>query len=592
MHRYVSPFIATHLNIMKNLNSWRASFAFSILLTLIACTPPVEKSTQETPPPPAVDAAQVNKPQIAYAMPERNAAEAVEKVLLGGGNAIDAAVTAAFVLAVTHSVAGNLGGGGFLLTRMDGDMHFLDYREKAPVAASRDMYLDEDGEVIKHNSLVGIRASGVPGTVYGFWQAHQKFGTKPWAELIAPAIELASEGFEVHPKRAQGIPEMAEWFGDQINFMQYFGAVQKGGIFKQPELADTLTRIAEQGPDDFYHGETARLLVSQMERDSGLITAQDLADYQSVWRAPLVGHWRDYTVVSAPPPSSGGFAVVHLLKMKEFLQDKFAGLKHNSAQYVHLVAEMEKRVFADRAVYFGDPDFIDIPLDELMDEDYIKRRAAQVQVNTISTTEKSNPGLESPNTTHFSIIDRWGNAVSNTYSLNYIYGSGVVVEGAGFLLNNTMDDFSSKAGVTNIYGVVGDKANEIQPSRRPLSSMSPTILLKDDRVDMVVGTPGGSTIFTSVFQAIVNVVDFDMTPAKAVSASLFHHQLVEPDLITESIVAPLSEKTKSELRERGYRVQPHSFDFGDLQLIARYHGQLSAASNPHRIGVAKVLEVE
>ena len=578
---------------MKNINAKLVCLAFSILISLTACNPLSKQQAQDTSATKVVkNETAVSKPTIAYAIPERNAAEAVEKVLLDGGNAIDAAVTAAFVLAVTHSVAGNLGGGGFLLTRMDGNLHFLDYREKAPAGASRDMYLDEDGEVIKNNSLVGIRASGVPGTVSGFWQAHQKFGTKPWAELIAPAIELASNGFEIHPKRAAEIPEMAEWFGDNVNFMQYFGAVQKGGIFKQTQLADTLKRIAEQGSDDFYHGETAKLLVSQMQRDGGLITAQDLVDYQSVWRAPLVGHWRDYTVVSAPPPSSGGFAVVHLLKMKEFLQDKFAGHAHNSAQYIHLVAEMEKRVFADRAMYFGDPDFIHIPLDDLMDEDYIKRRAAEVQVDTISVIEQSQPGLDSPDTTHFSIIDRWGNAVSNTYSLNYTYGSGVVVEGAGFLLNNTMDDFSSKAGVTNIYGVVGDKANEIQPIRRPLSSMSPTILLKDGEVDMVLGTPGGSTIFTSVFQAVVNVVAFDMTPQEAVNASRFHHQLVEPDLITESVTVPLPERSKTELREREYRVKPHPFEFGDLQFIAHYHGALRAASDPRGIGVSKVVKVE
>jgi gamma-glutamyltranspeptidase/glutathione hydrolase len=577
---------------MKNLNHRLYVFALFFVFTITACSPPANEQAQNAVPQPTPKEASVKRSKIAYAMPERHAGQAVEKVLLDGGNAIDAAVTAAFTLAVTHSVAGNLGGGGFLLTRMDGNTHFLDYREKAPVAAFRDMYLDDKGEVIKADSLIGIRAAGVPGTVYGFWQAHQKFGTKPWSELIAPAIALARDGFEVHPKRAAGIPEMAEWFGDEINFMQYFGIVESGGIFKQPELADTLTRIAEQGPNDFYHGESARLLVSQMERDGGLITAQDLADYQSVWRAPLVAPWRDYTVVSAPPPSSGGFAVVHLLKMKEFLQDKFSGHEHNSPQYIHLVAEMEKRVFADRAVYFGDPDFIDIPMDNLMDEEYIRRRAAEVQQEKISTSEQAIPGLDSPDTTHFSIIDRWGNAVSNTYSINYIYGSGVVVEGAGFLLNNTMDDFSSKAGVTNIYGVVGDKANEVQPNRRPLSSMSPTILLKDEKVDMVLGSPGGSTIFTSVFQAVVNVVAFDMTPLEAVSASRFHHQLVEPDLITESVTVPLPEETKAELRKRGYRVEPHPFEFGDLQFIARYQGELRAASDPRGIGVAKVMDVE
>ncbi|MEM7358775.1 MAG: gamma-glutamyltransferase [Pseudomonadota bacterium] len=542
-----------------------------------------EKTEPETTTPSASS-------NYALAMPDPYAAEAVEQVLQNGGNAVDAAITAAFVLAVTFPEAGNIGGGGFMLARMNRELHFLDYREKAPLAASRDMYLDDEGEVIDKASLIGIRAAGVPGTVAGMWEAHQKFGTQPWAELIAPAIAVARDGFKVHPQTAGDVTEILEWFAGRVNFEAHFGEMQQAGLFKQPALADTLSRIAQEGAADFYQGETAKLIVAQMQRDGGLITEQDLAEYKSVWREPLSASWRDYTVVAAPPPSSGGFAVVQLLKMKELLDAKFDGVEHNSADYVHLVAEMEKRVFADRAEYFGDPDFVDVPIMELISDDYIARRAAEVNSDSISTLEEAQPGLESPQTTHYSIIDQWGNAVSNTYTINWGYGNGVVVEGAGFLLNNEMDDFSTKPGVANVFGVVGGTANEIQPSKRMLSSMAPTLLLQDDEVKMVVGTPGGSTIFTSVFQAIVNIVDFGMSPEEAVSASRFHHQLLPPDLVTTSVGIPLADETKEALQARGYRVEPHGWEFGDIQVILNQDGELSAASDPRGIGDSRVGE--
>lgn len=525
----------------------------------------------------------------AYAMPDKYSAAAVEQVLREGGNAVDAAITAAFVLAVTFPEAGNIGGGGFMLARMDGQTHFLDYREKAPLKASRDMYQDASGEVSPRASLVGIRAAGVPGTVAGMWEAHQKFGSLPWRRLVQPAIELAEQGFTVHPKTAAAIPETIEWLGDEVNFAKYFGAMAEAGLLKQAELAEVLKRTAATGPKDFYHGKTAQLLIAQMQRDGGLISADDLAEYQAVWRAPLVAQWRDYTVLTAPPPSSGGFAVIQLLKMKEYLDAEFDGLEHNSAQYIHLIAEMEKRVFADRAEYFGDPDFVDVPTEKLLSEEYIRLRASQVQRDAISQLATVQPGLESPNTTHYSIVDQWGNAVSNTYTINWGYGSGVVVEGAGFILNNEMDDFSTKPGVANVYGVVGGTANEIQPAKRMLSSMSPTILLQDDEVKMVIGTPGGSTIFTSVFQGIVNVIDNGMNAADAVGASRFHHQLLPPDLITTSISIPLKDSSKAELQARGYRVEPHNWEFGDLQLIDNQFGEMDTASDPRGIGVSGVI---
>ncbi len=531
----------------------------------------------------------VTSTPAAYAMPDPYSAQVVDHILRNGGNAVDAAIAAAFVLAVTFPEAGNIGGGGFLLTRMDGEPHFLDYREKAPLTAYRDMYLDDSGQVIPKSSLVGIRAAGIPGTVAGMWEAHQKFATMSWRELIQPAIELAEQGFEVHPKTAAEVRELDTWFGDEVNFFEFFSPMRSAGMFKQAELADTLRRIAEQGPDDFYSGTTAELIVAQSERDGGLISLQDLAEYEAVWREPLSAQWRDYTVLTAPPPSSGGFAVIQLLKMKEYLDAEFAGLEHNSAQYIHLIAEMEKRVFADRAEYFGDPDFVDVPIQQLISEDYIKARAQEVQVNRISQLEDAQPGLDSPSTTHYSITDQWGNSVSNTYTINWGFGSGVVVEGAGFILNNEMDDFSTKPGVANVYGVVGGSANEIQGAKRMLSSMSPTLLIKDDQVVMAVGTPGGSTIFTSVFQAIINVVDNGMSARQAVSASRFHHQLLPPDLITESISIPLPTAVKAELKEKGYRVEPHAWEFGDVQLIETSYGETNAASDPRGIGKSGVI---
>jgi gamma-glutamyltranspeptidase/glutathione hydrolase len=524
----------------------------------------------------------------AIAIPDPYAAEVAKDILMRGGNAVDAAVATGFAMAVTYIDAGNIGGGGFMLTHMDGESTFLDYREKAALAAHRDMYLDEQGEVIENATLIGAQAAGVPGTVAGMWAAHQRHGSMPWRELVEPAIKLARDGFLPAPILVEEIHANIDWFGDKTNFNEYFADISVTEPFKQPELAATLERIAEQGADDFYRGETARLLVAQMEKSDGLISLEDLNSYEAVWRNPLNAGWRDYQVLSSPPPSSGGFGVIQLLKMKDYLAPHFEGVDHNSHQYIHLVAEMEKRVFADRGEYLGDSDYVEVDIETLISDDYIARRAREVNPRTISSLEGVSPGLTSPNTTHYSIIDQWGNAVSNTYTINWAFGSGVVIDGAGFLLNNEMDDFSAKPGSPNVYGVVGNYANEIQPGKRPLSSMSPTILLKDDEVMMVVGTPGGSTIFTSVFQTIVNIIDFDMTPREAVGATRFHHQLLPPDLITMSIAIPLSEETIAALGERGYRVEPHSWEFGDVQVIWRDGDELQPAADPRDRGIGEV----
>ncbi len=524
------------------------------------------------------------------AAPDEFGAAVADAVLARGGNAIDAAVATAFVLAVTYPEAGNLGGGGFMTIYHEGTPAFLDYRETAPLASTRDMYLDAAGTVVPGASIVGLRAAGVPGTVAGLWMAHQRFGRLPWSGLVAPAITLARDGFipSVHLVNRLGDERGA--FAGLTNFDKFFGAVQAGNVFRQPELAATLERIATQGAGGFYRGETADLITAQMERGGGLITPRDLAEYRALWRKPLAADWRGYRLIAAPPPSSGGFALIQLLGMKDVLASQFAGLEQNSTQYVHLVAEMEKRVFADRAEYLGDPAFVDTPVTRLIDPRYIARRAAEVRPDGISPLAAVRPGLEEGrHTTHFSILDGKGNAVANTYTLNGWFGNGVVVEGAGFLLNNEMDDFSVKPGAPNLYGVVGGTANEIAPGKRMLSSMSPTILLRDGHVAMVVGTPGGSTIFTSVFQTVINILDFGMTPQQAVAAPRFHHQLLPPDEVIYSPCCALPEATITGLEERGYAPRPSDWEFGDVQLVwVDSGGKVSAGTDPRGRGEVRI----
>ena len=558
------------------------------LVFVIACSPASEPQLDEAAVAPEAAPAYSD---AAVAMPDRYGAEVAQAILAAGGNAVDAAVAAGIALAVSYPEAGNIGGGGFMLIRMNGEDSFIDYREMAPGAADRDMYLDENDDVIRGASTIGHLAVGVPGTVAGFWEAHQRFGTLPWADLIAPAIRIAEEGFEVPEKLGGGMLTRLERYDGVTNFADYFGSMTTGELHKQPELAATLQRIAENGRDEFYKGETAELIVAEMERGGGLITMEDLAAYEAKWREPIRASWRDYEVVSAPLPSSGGFALVQLLKIRDYIAHHFEGVEHNSAQYVHLVAEIEKRVFADRAEYLGDPDFIEDPTAKLLSEDYIRERALEVNPDEISMGVEPGAEFDSHDTTHYSVLDKWGNAVSNTYTLNLGFGSGVVVTGAGFLLNDEMDDFSIKPGFPNAFGVVGSEANEIQPRKRMLSSMTPTLLLKDDEVSMVVGTPGGSTIFTSVFQAIVNVMDYGMTPLEATAAARFHHQLLPPDMILMQPNTPLPEETLSGLADRGYRTY-EPYDFGDVQIIYRDGDDVTAASDPRNRGRSVVIEAD
>jgi len=537
-------------------------------------------------------AAQTAVQRAAVAAPDRYGAEVAESVMRSGGNAVDAAVATAFVLAVTFPEAGNLGGGGFITLKMGTATAFLDFREVAPQAASRDMYLDAAGKPIPGASLIGHRAAGVPGTVAGLWEAHRKYGSRPWPELLQPAIRLARDGFVPPQPLIDSVAESLADYAGKTNFAEYFGKVGNRR-FKQPELARTLQRIAERGSAGFYSGRTADLIVAEMQRGSGLITHADLAAYRAIWREPLSVRWRNYTLVSAPPPSSGGIALVQLLRMKDALAKDFAGVPHNSATYVHLIAEISKRVFADRAEYLGDPDFVRVPVAALTDEGYLQRRAAEVRRDAISPLGVVKPGLaESAETTHFSILDGEGNAVALTYTLNGGFGSGVVVKGAGFLLNNEMDDFSTKPGVPNLFGVVGGVANEIHPGKRMLSSMTPTLLLENDRVRMVLGTPGGSTIFTSVFQTMVNRLDFGMSAVGAVAAARFHHQLLPPTLIVHSRCCALGdERTRADLKTLGYDVKQSPWEFGDMQLIdVDAKGVVTAAADPRGRGVARVFD--
>lgn len=527
----------------------------------------------------------------AVASPEPLATAVAVEVLQRGGNAVDAAVAVAFTLAVTLPDAGNIGGGGFMTLFMEGDAEFLDYRETAPAAAHRDMYLDETGAVLPDASLTGHRAVGTPGTVAGLWAAHQRHGSLPWASLVAPALALARDGYAAPAWLVTYIEEARERFDGVTNFHRYFGGVREGQRFQQPELAATLKRIADEGRQGFYDGTVAQQLVAEMARGGGLVTMRDLANYEARWRTPLMADWRGYQLVTAPLPSSGGFAIIQFLKMRDLRAADFAGLEHNSPQYLHLKAELEKRIFADRARYLGDPDFVDVPLGSLLTDAYLRERAAAVSPDEPSPTDAVRGGLEPRHTTHFSILDFDGNAVSNTYTLNTDFGSGVVVSGAGFLLNNEMDDFSAAPGQANYYGVVGNEANAIAPKKRMLSSMAPTVMLRDGEVVMVLGAMGGSTIFTTVYQTIVNLVDYAMTPTAAQAAPRVHHQLYPVNTLTYSPTTPLSVDTIGALRERGYTVKPHAWEFGNVQLITvDPDGRVHSASDPRFVGKAVVLE--
>jgi len=529
----------------------------------------------------------------AVAAPDRYGADAAARILSAGGNAVDAAIAVAFTLAVTCPEAGNLGGGGFATLWIESKAYFLDYRERAPASATAGMYLDAAGNVRPDASTIGAGAAGVPGTVAGLWELHRRFGRLPWRLDLAPAIRYAHQGFRVSPLLVALRDTRARELRGQTNFLAYYGALATDASFRQAELERTLGRIAAQGPGDFYAGRTAELLLAEMARGHGHIGAKDLTSYRPVWRDPLEGEWAGYHVITAPPPSSGGIALLSLLAMKADLAGAFAGVPLNSAQYVHLVAEMEKRVFADRAAYLGDPDFSVAPVAQLLDPAYLARRAREVSIAAPTPTATVQPGLGTAgathhNTTHFSVVDHAGNAVSNTFTLNDDFGSGQVVTGAGFLLNNEMDDFSVKPGAPNLYGVVGGDANAIAPGKRPLSTMTPTILTEHGRVALVIGTPGGSRIAAWIFQVITDWHDFGMPLAAAVAAPRMHHQLLPPNTLFEEPYATLDPAVRAALGQRGYVFVNQGWN-GDIEAIAVTATGTTAVADPRGRGVGRVI---
>ncbi len=488
------------------------------------------------------------------------ASEVGVEILKKGGNAVDAAVAVQFALAVVYPNAGNIGGGGFMVYRSaKGETNTLDFREKAASGASRDMYLDADGNPIVEKSLYGQLAAGVPGSVAGMVEAHKKYGKLKWEDVVEPSVRLAAEGFKISARQARELNGLKDRFAKLnplgtalVKNMQWVEA----DVLVQPELAITLKLIKDKGRDGFYDGAVADSIVAEMNRGGGIISKQDLKNYQAIWRKPVVGNYRGYEVVTMPPPSSGGIALIQLLNSVEpFPLTKWG---FNSDSTVQLMIEAERRVYADRAAHLGDPDFYPVPQTKLLEAPYIKQRMSTFNWQKASTSAEISAGeiapVEHEETTHFSIVDHDGNAVSVTTTLNGSYGACVTVKGAGFLLNNEMDDFSVKPGAPNMYGLVGGEANAIAPQKRMLSSMTPAILSKDGQLYMVVGTPGGSTIITSVFQTILNVIDFNQSMQTAVTSKKFHHQWL-PDRIDIEENA-LDSLTLVRLTDKGYKFAP------------------------------------
>lgn len=505
-------------------------------------------------------------------------------IIKDGGNAVDAAIAVQFALAVVYPNAGNIGGGGFMVYRSKtGESDALDYRETAPGKASRDMYLDEKGNPITSKSLLGALASGVPGSVDGMVKAHNKYGKLKWKKDVQPAIDLAEKGFAVTAQQA------AELNRHKADFLKYNSkpvafvkeAVWKeGDLLKQPQLAATLKLIRDKGRAGFYEGPVAAAIVAAMAHTQGIISEQDLKTYKSVWRKPVSGNYKNYRVISMPPPSSGGIALLTMLKQVGNYPLSRWGFQQDST--VQLMVEVERRAYADRASYLGDPDFFKVPQTALLDTNYIQSRIKGLSFDKATPSSEIMPGVlpgyESEQTTHYSIVDAEGNAVSATTTLNGSYGSLVVVDGGGFILNNEMDDFSVKPGSPNMYGLIGGEANSIHAGKRMLSSMTPTIIEKDGKLLMVVGTPGGSTIITSVFQTVLNVLAFGQGMQAAVAAPRFHHQWLPDEISVEKgAVAPAA---RAGLQAKGYTFQERGSIGRVDAILVRPDGELETGADP------------
>jgi gamma-glutamyltranspeptidase/glutathione hydrolase len=517
------------------------------------------------------------------------AADVGVEVLKAGGNAIDAAVAVGFALAVTHPFAGNLGGGGFLLARFaDGRTTFIDFREAAPASSSRNMYLDANGQPTR-DSIEGWRASGVPGSVRGFELAHSKYGRKSWAELLRPAVELARNGFPVSYGLAEslrGARNLTKSPESTRIFLKGGSFYEAGDVLRQPELAHTLDRIVRLGGNGFYTGETARTLAAEMKKNGGLITEADLEQYRAVERKPLEGDYKGYHIITAPPPSSGGIGILQMLGMLE--NSGYEKTGWGAAATIHYMAEVMRRYYADRSEYLGDPDFYKVPVRALLDPAYIRSRAATIDREHATPSDQLGPGQlpakESTETTHFNVVDSEGNAVAVTYTLNGGYGNGVTVPGLGFLLNNEMDDFAAKPGAPNMFGLVQGEANAIQPHKRPLSSMTPTIVTRDGKLALVLGAPGGSRIITAVMQVFLNVVDFGLNVQDAVDAPRFHHQWRPDRLEFEWGYSP---DTIALLKQRGHNIEDLKYTvIARVDAIRLNGGWIEGGSDGRGVGKA------
>ncbi len=523
------------------------------------------------------------------------ATEVGRQILAAGGTAVDAAIAVSFALAVVNPEAGNLGGGGFMVLReAGGQTHALDYREKAPRGASRDMYLDADGN-LTDASLVGHLAAGVPGTVMGMWVAHERLGTLPWEALVEPAIALA-DGFTMHARLARSLrgaaAALSRFETTRETFLPGGAAPAEGDFFAQPALAATLRRIRDEGADGFYRGETADFIVAEMARGGGIMTHEDLARYEAIWREPITFTYRGYTVTSMPPSSSGGATMALMANMLE--AHDLGAMGWGSAEAIHRFAEAARRAYADRNQVLADPDFVEIPLATMISKDYARARGESIDGERATPSDDVAPGLsvaihEPTETTHYSIVDRWGNAVAVTTTINSGYGSLVTVAGAGFLLNNEMDDFSARPGFPNQFGLVQGEQNAIEPEKRMLSAMSPTVVADPDgALFFVTGTPGGSTIITTVLQTVMNVIDFGMSVNQAVQAPRVHHQHLPDQIYWEA--DGLSPAVVRQLEAMGHIMVERRGMSGDVQAIMRLpDGTLTAFSDPRLGGTAVAL---
>ena len=514
-------------------------------------------------------------------------------ILSQGGNAVDAAVATGIALAVTLPRAGNLGGGGFMLVHLaDSDKTIaIDYREMAPGAAHRDMYLDKDGNVDNLKARFSHASSGVPGTVAGLSHALEKYGTMSWQQVVAPSIKLAEQGILVSYDLSENLKSRQAWLtANQATAQAYYKAnkvpYEAGEILVQPDLAKTLKRLAKYGPQEFYTGKTAELIAKDMKKHGGLITLEDLANYKVAEREVVSTTYRGYEVVSMPPTSSGGVHIAQMLNILEHYPIQEQGF--GSAKNLHMLSEVMKLAYADRSKYLGDPDHFDVPIKSLTSKAYAQALTKKISVDKATPSSEINPGnpapYESPDTTHFSVMDKYGNAVSNTYTLNFSYGSGIVIPGTGILMNNEMDDFSSKPGVPNGFDLIGGEANAIQPTKRPLSSMTPTMILKDGKPYVVVGSPGGSRIITTVLQVIVNLLDHDMSIAEAVHAPRVHHQWLPDKFQLEPGFSP---DTIALLKAMGQNVEQGK-TMGSVQSIIYKDGVFYGVSDPRRPGAGTV----